>query len=89
MQSERVGENTLEIEVTNISSHGIWLYLNNKEYFMSYEEYPWFRDAKVSDILNVQLQHSNHIYWPDLDIDLSIHSIEDPAKYPLIARTRP
>ncbi len=71
------------IEVTNISIHGIWLYVKGKEYFLSYEEYPWFKDARLSEIQYVQLLHENHLYWPELDVDLSVHNLEHSEKYPL------
>lgn len=76
------GTNTSEIEVLNISNHGIWLYINSKEYYLSYEHFPWFKEAKVIDIYNVQLLHGNHLFWPNLDIDLHVESIENPEKYP-------
>ena len=38
-------------------------------------------------MLNVQRLSEDHLYWPDLDVDLSISSIQDPASFPLVART--
>lgn len=70
MKSQRLGKNISDVEVQNISIHGIWLYVNGKEYFLPYKEYPWFKDAKVSAICNLELLHSSHLYWPDLDVDL-------------------
>ena len=84
MRSAAPGKNISEIEVSNISNHGIWLYVNGKEYFLSYDEYPWFKDAKVIEIYDVQLLHQSHLYWPKLDVDLEIISLENPEKYPLL-----
>jgi hypothetical protein len=53
------------IEITNISIHGIWLYVKGKEYFLPYEDYPWFKDARLSEIQHVQLLHEDHLYWPN------------------------
>lgn len=72
-------------EVTNISSHGIWLFYEKKEYFLPFSEFPWFKDAKVQHILNVEAPSEKHFFWPDLDIDLSLDSINNPGKYPLVA----
>ena len=47
MNSYVLGRNTPETEVTHISSHGIWLLLNNKELFLPYAEFPWFIDRPV------------------------------------------
>lgn len=77
--------NTSEIEILNISIHGIWLYVRGKEYFLPHQEYPWFQNARLSEIHNVQLLHGKHLYWPELDVDLSINSLENPEKYPLVS----
>lgn len=85
MTSQMPGTSTSDVEVTNIDSHGLWLFVKEKEYFLPYEDYPWFRDAKVSDIVNVQLLRGAHLYWPALNVDLSVESIENPGKFPLVA----
>jgi len=74
------------VEVTNISSHGLWLLSGDKELFLSFEEFPWFKQAPIGQILNVEEVTPGHFYWPDLDIDLSVESIEHPERFPLIAR---
>ena len=68
MPSSQLGESTFAIEVANISAHGIWLLVGEKEYFLPYENFPWFKDAKVSDILDVTFSHGFHLYWPKLDV---------------------
>lgn len=74
------------VEVKNISRHGFWLFLDDRELFLPFEEFPWFRDAPVGAILNVERPHSQHLYWPDLDVDLALEAIENPGLYPLIAK---
>jgi hypothetical protein len=59
------------IEVTNISSHGIWLLTHDKELFMSYEDFPWFKNQTVSSIINVEELSPKHYYWSDIDVDLT------------------
>jgi len=76
----------LDVEVTNISQHGFWLLLGGKELFLAFDLFPWFREAPVSAILNVELPQPHHLYWPDLDVDLAVESIEHPEKFPLIAK---
>ena len=75
------GKSTSEVEVSHINKHGFWLCIRDKEYFLPYDEYPWFKDAKVKEILNVQLLHGYHLYWPELDVDLEIDSLENPQDY--------
>jgi len=83
MNSKTPGSSTLKAEVTNISSHGFWLLNNDREHFLSFEEFPFFKEAPVSKILNLEEQNPGHFYWPDLDVDLSIESIEHPENHPL------
>ena len=75
----------MEVEVSHISQHGLWLLLGDREMFLSYDKFPWFKDASVSAILNVQLLNANHLYWPDLDVDAVVESIENPERFPLVA----
>ena len=74
-----------EVEVTQIDKHGIWLLIGEKESLLSFENFPWFKDAPVSAIHNVELLNTRHLHWPDLDIDLAVESIEHPERFPLIA----
>jgi hypothetical protein len=41
------------------------------------------------DFWNVALERPTpcHLYWPDLDVDLSLDSIEHPERYPLKSNT--
>jgi hypothetical protein len=86
MKSETLGTSTSEVEVTQISKHGIWLLLNEKEHFLSFENFPWFKEASISAINKVELLNEHHLYWPDLDVDLLLESIKDPSSFPLLAR---
>ena len=86
MKSNKPGTITFDAEVTNISLHGFWLLIDKKEYFLSFKSFPWFRQAKLNDILNVELFNNHHLYWPSLDIDLTLDIIENPHNYPLISK---
>jgi hypothetical protein len=74
------------VEVTNVSPHGFWLFVGDRELFVPFSDFPWFREASVREITNVHLPSSRHLYWPDLDIDLAVESIEHPEKYPLVSQ---
>jgi hypothetical protein len=82
MKSSKRGKN-ISVSVENITPFGIWLFVKGKEYFLSYKDYPYFREQVLSAIQDVQLLHGYHLYWPQLDIDLEIDNIENPEKYPL------
>lgn len=55
--------------------------------FMSYEAFPWFKDQPVKAILNVQEVSPDHFYWPDIDVDLTRDIIENPERFPKVAKT--
>ncbi len=77
---------TSEVEVTQISKHGIWLLLNETEHFLSFENFPWFKDASISAIQNIEILNEHHLYWPDLDVDLAVTSIDHPERFSLVAK---
>jgi hypothetical protein len=79
------GAPTSEVEVTHVSSHGVWLYAGGRELFMPYTEFPWFKDVPLGTILNVEEPSPDHFYWPDLDVDLTAEIIEHPERFPNLA----
>ena len=85
MKLSRHGKGTLSVSVENITPFGIWILVGNEEYFLSYKDFPMFLDKPIKSILNVELLHHNHLYWPGIDVDLEMDSIKNPQKYPLIA----
>ena len=82
MRSEKPGRG-ISTSVENITPTGIWIRVREKEYFLSYIDFPYFLDQSLKSVQNVQLLHGLHLYWPDLDIDLEIDNIENPDRYPL------
>ncbi|MEK7836672.1 MAG: DUF2442 domain-containing protein [candidate division NC10 bacterium] len=67
----------------------MWVLLGERELFLSFEMFPWFWDAPVAKLLRLELPSPGHLYWPDLDIDLAVESIEHPERFPLVSRVRP
>ena len=86
MRSVQRGKHTLDVEVTNVSRHGLWVLLGDRELFLSFETFPWFRDAPIGELLCVELPSPDHLYWPDLDVDLAVESIDHPERFPLVSR---
>ena len=87
MKSPKHGKN-ISVSVENITPWGIWLFVKEQEYFLSYENYPYFKDQTLHSIQNVQLHHGYHLYWPELDVDLEIDNLENPEKYPLKSKIK-
>ncbi|MBI5149784.1 MAG: DUF2442 domain-containing protein [Candidatus Omnitrophica bacterium] len=86
MKLRNHGKSTLSAEVTQISSHGIWLLVRGTEYFLPYADFPWFEKATVAQIHCVQLIRGSHLRWPDLDVDLELDSLNHLESYPLVYR---
>ena len=86
MTSVARGISTSPVEVTNISQYGFWVLLEDEELFLPFSEFPWFRDVAVGKILHVELPSSNHLYWPELDVDLAVESIRHPEQFPLVSQ---
>ena len=71
------------VEVTTVSRDGLWLLAAGRELFLPYTEFPWFKQAQVSAIFNVEEPSPGHFHWPDIDVDLGIETIEHPERFPL------
>jgi hypothetical protein len=74
---------TLAAEVTNASSHCIWLLVDDEELALPCSEFPWFKAATIQQIINLLRPTAEHLYWPDLDLNLSVDSIRHPERFPL------
>jgi len=59
MRSAKRGGATSNVELSNVSVHGMWRPRNG------------------------------HLRWPQLDVDLTLDSIENPDRYPLVSREEP
>ena len=88
MKSVARGKNTSKVELSNLSIHGAWFLIKEREYFLPFDQYPWFKDATIAQIANVELLHDTHLYWQALDVDLSLAILENPGHFPLIALGR-
>jgi len=86
MKSEMPGTSTFSVEVSHVSQHGIWLLCEDKEYHLPFEKFPWFKKATIEQIHNVKRLTETHLYWEELDVDLSLPIIEDPEKFSLISK---
>ncbi len=86
MSSRPRGTTISRVEITNISSHGVWVLTGDKELFMSYEDFPWFKDAPIRKVVNVEEPTPGNFYWPELDVDVGIDTIEHPDRFPLKAK---
>lgn len=73
-------------EVTTISESGFSVRVGGRELYVAFDQFPWFRHARVSDLFQVELVTPDHLRWPTIDADLSVRSIEHPEEFPLVSR---
>jgi len=59
--------------------------LGDEELPIPVAEFPWFKYATVEQLADVQRPTDNHLYWPQLDVDLSVDSIRKPEAFPLVS----
>ena len=79
------GANPSAVEVTHISKNGFWLLLDDEELLLPFSDFPWFRQATIEQLTTIEWPSADHLYWPMLDVDLSVESIRCPEKFPLVS----
>ena len=89
MKSALRGKPISAAEVTQVSAHGVWILLDDTEVFAAFEHFPWFRDATIGELTQVERPSPHHLYWPALDVDLAVDSLAHPEQYPLVSQVRP
>ena len=80
------GTVTSVAEVTHVSKHGFWLFLDGEELLVPFVQFPWFKKATIKQLSDVQWPAPNHLHWPQLDADLSVESIREPSAFPLMSK---
>jgi len=76
------GISTSLSKVPNISHHGFWLLMDDREYFVPFKDYPGFTEATITQIYHVQRQGVSQFHWPDIDIDIELEALDKPERYP-------
>ena len=88
-KSEKPGVAISGPEVTEVTSVGFHLVVAGREHFLSFHDFPWFEGVPAGKIRNVEQVSADHLRWPELDIDLSVESIDDPESFPLVWKATP
>jgi hypothetical protein len=79
------GTSISPVKVTDVSKYGLRILLGDEELHLPYSEFPWFEKATIEQVSKIEWPTADHLYWPLLDIDLSVESIRNPAAFPLRA----
>ena len=80
------GAGTSKVELTNVSSHCLWVMIDDEELALPFDQFPWFRDTTIAQLSVIERPTPDHLHWPLLDVDLTVPSIRDPAAWLLVAR---
>jgi hypothetical protein len=64
----------------------MWLFVDDRELYLPFDEFPWFREAPIGVLAHIERPSERHLYWPDLDVDLTLDSIKHPSRYPLVSQ---
>lgn len=84
MRSKKAGTSNTGVELSKVTQEGIEIRVDGEELFLSYDLFPWFRRASRSRVENIERPWTDHLRWPDFDVDLELDSIHHPERYPLI-----
>lgn len=72
MQPLIQSETDSKVNITLVSTHGLWLLTNNSELFVSFLEFPQLRTASSIKLNHVVQLHSDILYWPDLNLEIPV-----------------
>lgn len=89
MKYANTGTDTSKPEVSDISPFGLWILYRGTEYFLDHDRFPWFLNAPLRKVFAVTAEGTNHLRWPELDVDLSLDSIQSPDVYPMVYEPSP
>lgn len=70
------------VEVTRVSSRGIWLKAHQQKFFLSYYDFPWFKNKSVQALLHVEEPLPGQFYWPELNLNLAMETLRAPHRHP-------
>ena len=76
-----------QAEVKLVTSEGIFLVIEDAEYFASFADFPYLADLPSGQIFNVQYCGHGHIRWEDADIDLHTKILAHPEEFPVRMQT--
>ena len=85
MRSAKPGDSTSGVELQNVSPHGMWVLVDEREHYLPFEDFPWFRDATVAQLGEIERPRPGHLRWPQLDVDLTLDSMDHPEWYPMVS----
>ncbi len=86
MNSLKNGTCISDCSVTDINGLGMYVLVQDKEYFIPFREYPHLMKATISELANIAFLPPFQLRWNDLDIDIELQALEQPENFPLVFR---
>ena len=84
-KERRPDKRNLALDITGISAEGFWLLVGEDQYFLSYDNFPGFRNASEQELSDIRIMENQHFFWDKLDIDLTLDMIKNPGEYPSVS----
>ena len=84
MISSKSGTDILDCNITSINDLGIWILIEDKEYFIPFSEYPGFKNASLNQVFNVRFLPPSQLYWEEIDVDIELKALVQPESFSLI-----
>jgi hypothetical protein len=90
MSGNSISQNETEFrsQITNIEQDGFWLLTLDGEFFVPFERYPIFEQARLSQIFNFR-ESFGDFHWDELDVDIEMEALKHPEQYPLVFQAMP
>jgi hypothetical protein len=75
-----------QASVTSIDRRGFWMRCRGEELYLPFALFPWFEHATVAQLCRVDYLGGTCLYWPQLDVELSLDRIRTPMNAAQLAR---
>jgi len=72
--------------IFTIGALGLYLLVQDREYFVPFTDYPTFRSATLDQIFDFQQIGPRQFHWRTLDVDIELDALEEPSRFPLMYR---
>jgi hypothetical protein len=65
-------------EIMTIDRRGFWLRWRDEELYVPFVLFPWFEHATVAQLCRIEHLGRECLYWPGLDLELTLDRIRHP-----------
>lgn len=84
MDSLKSGIGTSVCNIAGMNDLGLWVLVEETEYFVPFPDYPGFKESSAGQILNVKFLRPSHLHWDEIDMDIELQTLVQPESFPMI-----